>query len=1529
MMSFFKNDTIVSRSLLEYGEWAQTEVDILLGLIGPGDTVLDIGAFIGTHTLAFAKRVGDGGEVYAVEPHPLFFEVLKRNIGQNVLTNVRLLNVALSDDVRQAQIQEIDVREASNFAGTSVLEEGFPSQAPARHHTIDVATLDQLAITRCQLIKIDAENMEINVLKGARQTLRATRPVVFTECNSLQFGWPVVEFMGEQDYRTYLLNVPAYSPQNFHKNSTNFFGGGQEGGLILIPAERCSALQETLNRLRHHQLLIPISCLDDLALGLLKRPQYKYEVMLKGQAADVPGVGFWANQSEVEQIRRELGALQAEAERLRADRDRLAQEGAQLHAALTQRDAEISRITADRARLAQEIAAQHAALTQRDAETRRLDADLSRIYHSHGWKVLSAYYSLRNKLLPEGSRRLHLTKRMLRVIRELGRGVPKQAHVSPAAPAPPAARDVSNNEQEIRVPLTDKEHTDVSVVLALGETPAPWFATYPKLSEGDTQAIIRQARSLQKQPLFYVVLPIVGNVPPHFLRSAIESVKHQIYEKWQLCLVVDAISDGSIDILRSAFSEDDPRVLVVESGNTSDVLAPLQRPLENVDGEFAVLLNPFDEIKPEALHTIATEIEGNPSVDILYSKENMAGDTIWSLEELATSNLLETGFDRGLAFGQLVAWRRASFSSLVPMLMTITNTAQGYRHLRKLIGEESAGRLCRRIDRSLYHRRSIPGSRSLLLDGDVLDHLEMVVVSTPLRVVIDARLLDRQTSGSERYTAELLRALSTRCQVDDLKIAALVQSRPTMNLPDVRFVQENYREEIQHSHIFHKTFQPAGVESLLEMADAPVCVLTPLDLILFSYSDYFPSEDAFYRYREALKAGSQLADGVLAISSHGKQEVEQRLMVSGERVAKAYLGIRPDFFPAGGGNSAEILRDPGIPDRYFLYVGTNYPHKNLLTLLRALKEFAGEVAAAKLVIVGIRYYSKPQPEIDGLMEDLKDLVIDLGHVPDESLPFLYQKARALVYPSLYEGFDLPILEAMACGTPVIASRATSIPEVTGEEAAILVDATDEKQIVAAMRAVWYDGAVRERLIRAGFQQVAKFSWDSTAAATLHCYRRALEHVLAESASERRSRRLGVLEQFRTPSSIILMVTHVRFYPPAAGNELRIFNLINFLKKRGHQIAVIVNPLSEHTPLDHERLRSIHEYVDYYEEIGDFDNDHVLTHGYGQPLTTEPALERWRQQEQAFCPDAVLWRTSEFIKRFSPQVIIAEYIWTSRVLKLAPASTFRVIDLIDMFSNKGMNVNRFGFDDPLATSPDEERAFLNRADLAIAIQDTEAEAFRQLKPTCRVITAGIDFDVARLSDSSDQTSSPPVVLIVASNNPFNVRCVQEFSAEAWPIIRTQQPEAVLRIVGKVCHSLVNLGQGVELIPYAGDLTAAYRQATVVVNPVYAGTGLKVKSVETLGHGQALVSWPEGVAGIPTCADTPYMVSNSWSEMAMQVTQILTDANLSRKLRASARAFALAHLSAEVVYRELDAHFSAANVPHPERTLLQKPRREGLR
>jgi FkbM family methyltransferase len=457
VMSFFRNDNTISRSLREYGEWAQAEIDLLGCLIDPGDTVLDIGAFVGTHTLAFARKVGDPGTVYAFEPQPVFFEVLKKNISQNGLTNVRLYDVAVSNKRGLMELAAKGASEPGNFGATGILEidpTGGDTSAPK---SIELLPIDQLGIKSCALIKVDTQNMEIDVLKGALQTLRTTRPVVYAECNSLEYGWPIVEVAGEEAYRAYLFNAQAYNPENFRQNRGNFLGEGREAGLVLIPADRLDVLLGRLGAPRIAAQLVPISCLDDLALALLKKPQYKYEVLAETKAASALGVEFWANEVEVEKFHNKIADLNREGARLSTKLEEMQRIQAETASALARKAEELDEVIAEReivTRQSRALTVKHAetlsalaglrkehtevlstlaglrakhaetvstlaglrakhvetvsALGQMQAEFKQAREKLqekasllTQIQSSHGWRALSLYYRLRNRLIPE------------------------------------------------------------------------------------------------------------------------------------------------------------------------------------------------------------------------------------------------------------------------------------------------------------------------------------------------------------------------------------------------------------------------------------------------------------------------------------------------------------------------------------------------------------------------------------------------------------------------------------------------------------------------------------------------------------------------------------------------------------------------------------------------------------------------------------------------------------------------------------------------------------------------------------------------------------------------------------------------------------------------------------------------------------------------------------------------------------------------------------------------------------------------
>lgn len=300
-IAYFKNDIFLGESLRKYGEWAQGELDLLLDLIDVGSTVVDVGAFVGTHTLAFARHVGPGGQVYAFEPHPIAFDLLRLNIEQNELSNVKPFNVALSDYTGTMNLRKTNLADTNSPGSFSLLTDADVA-TESTGVAIDVITLDQFGIDSCHLMKVDVEGMELNVLKGSAKTLRRLRPLVFAECLSLHNGWQIVLFMKKKGFEAFLHNERSFNPDNFRKNASNFFGDARETNIVFVPADRLSAFRE---RCKYFENLIPLKTLDDLALGMLKKPQYKEELALT-KAAQILGIDFFASEQELRQLETSL-----------------------------------------------------------------------------------------------------------------------------------------------------------------------------------------------------------------------------------------------------------------------------------------------------------------------------------------------------------------------------------------------------------------------------------------------------------------------------------------------------------------------------------------------------------------------------------------------------------------------------------------------------------------------------------------------------------------------------------------------------------------------------------------------------------------------------------------------------------------------------------------------------------------------------------------------------------------------------------------------------------------------------------------------------------------------------------------------------------------------------------------------------------------------------------------------------------------------------------------------------------------------
>jgi glycosyltransferase involved in cell wall biosynthesis len=267
-------------------------------------------------------------------------------------------------------------------------------------------------------------------------------------------------------------------------------------------------------------------------------------------------------------------------------------------------------------------------------------------------------------------------------------------------------------------------------------------------------------------------------------------------------------------------------------------------------------------------------------------------------------------------------------------------------------------------------------------------------------------------------------------------------------------------------------------------------VVTIYDLSFLRQKEAFRPFNRWYLSRFT-RISAQRARRIIAISESTKRDIVQFLNVSPERVDVIYCGVDSNFRRLSADQVDRFRCERGLPDRFVLYVGTLEPRKNLDRLIRAYGRWrAGDPTAPQLVVAGAKgwYYGEVFRAVQAM--GLVDHVTFPGYLPYDELPLWYNAAALFVYPSLFEGFGLPVLEAMACGTPVICSNTASLPEVAGD-AALLLAPGDERGLAEAMRAAWGDAGLRQQMSERGEARACLFSWDRTARQTVQTYERAL------------------------------------------------------------------------------------------------------------------------------------------------------------------------------------------------------------------------------------------------------------------------------------------------------------------------------------------------------------------------------------------------------------------------------------------------------
>lgn len=260
-------------------------------------------------------------------------------------------------------------------------------------------------------------------------------------------------------------------------------------------------------------------------------------------------------------------------------------------------------------------------------------------------------------------------------------------------------------------------------------------------------------------------------------------------------------------------------------------------------------------------------------------------------------------------------------------------------------------------------------------------------------------------------------------------------------------------------------------------------ILVIYDLFHVSHPEEFSHFHLFFlrmiKYRSA-----RTADGIITISEKSKRDIIQYFKMRPEKIAVAHLAVNhAEFHAADSGDFISVRSKYDLPERYILYAAALLPHKNHERLLKAFKKIKDHAPGLKLLLTGAWEAGHDTVSNMILALGLQHDVIMLGWIPFEDIPLVYRNAEMFIYPSLHEGFGLPVLEAMASGVPVICSRIEPLTEVAGD-ATFFVDPYDHSDIAQGMLTVMKDRALRAKLIEKGLLRAKNYTWEATALSTL-------------------------------------------------------------------------------------------------------------------------------------------------------------------------------------------------------------------------------------------------------------------------------------------------------------------------------------------------------------------------------------------------------------------------------------------------------------
>jgi glycosyltransferase involved in cell wall biosynthesis len=369
-----------------------------------------------------------------------------------------------------------------------------------------------------------------------------------------------------------------------------------------------------------------------------------------------------------------------------------------------------------------------------------------------------------------------------------------------------------------------------------------------------------------------------------------------------------------------------------------------------------------------------------------------------------------------------------------------------------------------------------------------------------MRIGIDATSLPPKPGGAANYIVQLIHSLVKQESEADLTVIAQQHGYDIIDLPAApglewviipdhppaqRLVwEQTVLPRLTRKHQIDLLHSPHYTRPFFVPCKS---IVTFHDMSFFLFPQLHTRSKRLF-FPAAIRYSARRADGLIAISESTRQDAIRILGISPEKIITTHLGVSQKFRPIHDQTVlSEIRQRYQLPQDFFLYVGTVEPRKNLPLLINAYSQLKLEYPTSpELVVVGQMGWN-----YDQVFQLVKEHKLDnsihfTGYVSANDLPVIYNLACVFIYPSSYEGFGLPPLEALATGTPVITTNISSMPEHVGE-AGILVPPDNELALRDAMRLLSQDAEVRHKLSQMGPLQAAKFTWDRTAEETLQFY----------------------------------------------------------------------------------------------------------------------------------------------------------------------------------------------------------------------------------------------------------------------------------------------------------------------------------------------------------------------------------------------------------------------------------------------------------